>query len=336
MVRSLLTHLLGRVPRKASAVAPVVSSLRVVEQPEASGRASLTFVQHRTNVFNLGDFLSSPRHYFTFTPIASGKPTLVVGGGVFGNYEQLRQRMAPAAIDGMVKVAWGIGLSKKLDGAHSGQLVEMGRHFDFARTRDPAFASHEVPFCPCASVFNGIADIVPGKRTGVLLNFDPRASGEAPLALINGFSSNVVGSNAVSEADFRMLFAETSHIVTNSYHTAYWGLLTGRSVGIVGFSTKYRNIAAMFGLDTSYVDYPKGDGIALKQAIADVLKHGRFVKIENPEGVKQHFRDLNMAYARSLVEAGIFARVEPIADSQAQLHLRNREIFADYILADAS
>lgn len=321
-----------------SKASEVISSYRVTRLKEESEglppeSTDVAFVHHRTTVFNLGDYLSSPRHYFKFTPTLSKRPVVVVGGGVFGNFQRLREGTAAIDIDSRVKVAWGVGISNKNEGADSSKLFEVGRSFDFITTRDADNASEAMPFCPCASVMNAIAEMPVGTKTGILLNFDPRASGADPLEMLSTFDKKlVVGTNAVSESDFRTLFGRTSHIVTNSYHTAYWGLMSGRSVAIVGFSSKYESIKAMYGLDYDIYRYKKGDGEGLRQAIATALSEGRFVKLDNGPDYREKFRDLNKQYAARLVEAGIFARIEPVVDDGETLSRRNGEVFRDYIL----
>lgn len=289
-------------------------------------------MHHRTTVFNLGDYLSSPRHYFRYTPTAAGRPVAVVGGGVFGNYERLRMGTSVIDMDNRIRVAWGVGLSNKNAGDDSSKLIEVARSFDYITTRDPDNASDAMPFCPCASVMNSIAEMPVGTKTGILLNFDPRASGPNPLEMLASFKDMVVGTNAVSESDFRTLFGRTSHIVTNSYHTAYWGLMSGRSVAIVGFSSKYESIRAMFGLDPAIYRYKKGDGEGLGSAIATALADGKFVRLENGPDYREKFRDLNRQYAAKLVEAGVFAKIEPIVDGEEPLSRRNGEVFRDYVL----
>lgn len=314
----------------------IVSAFRLVGQDgEPAATAPVAFMHYRTSVFNLGDYLSSPRHYFRFTPRAGGRPVAVVGGGVFGRYERIRVPGAPIDIDNRARVAWAVGLSLKgADGGGIERLAEMARSFDAVSTRDPDHTSEAVTFCPCSSVLNGIVDIPPGERTGILLNFDPRASGRNALAMLATFRDVVVGVNAVSERDFRRHFGRCGRIVTNSYHTAFWGLLSGREVAIVGFSSKYDSIRAMFDLPLPPRHYAMGNAESLRSAIAGALAEGPFARLDDAPGWRRRFRELNLRYAARLVEAGLVERIDPIVDDDDSLDQRQGEIFAEYVLRE--
>ena len=314
----------------------IVSSFRMAGQDgEPAATAAVAFLHYRTSVFNLGDYLSSPRHYFRFVPAAGSRRVAVIGGGVFGRYERIRGPGAAIDIEGRARVAWAVGLSLKgADGGGVERLAEMARSFDAVSTRDPNHVSDAISFCPCSSVLNGIVDIPPGDRTGILLNFDPRASGRDPLAMLESFRDVVVGGNAVSERDFRRYFARCGRIVTNSYHTAFWGLLSGRAVAIVGFSSKYDSLREMFGLTRAPRRYAMGDGDSLQAAIGGALDEESFQSLDEPEVWRARFRDLNRRYADQLVAAGLFERIELIADDDDALDRRQAEIFADYVLRE--
>lgn len=322
--------------RPAAESHEIVSAFRLVGQDDQPAAASaVAFMHYRTSVFNLGDYLSSPRHYFRFVPRPSGRPVAVIGGGVFGRYERLRGPAAAIDIDQRARVAWAVGLSLKGDvGGGVERFVEMARVFDAISTRDPDHASEGVPFCPCSSVLNGIVDLPPGDRTGILLNFDPRASGRNPLAMLGTFRDVVVGVNAVSERDFRRLFARCGRIVTNSYHTAFWGLLSGREVAIIGFSSKYDSIRAMFDLPLMPTRYAMGDAESLREAIASALRTNSFVSLDDAAAWRERFRGLNRHYAERLVAAGLFEQIEPIVDNDEALDRRQAEIFAEYVLRE--
>lgn len=313
----------------------IVSSFRLAGQDgEPAATSPVAFLHYRTSVFNLGDYLSSPRHYFRFVPKADGPSVAVIGGGVFGRYERIRGPGEQINLDKRSRVAWGVGVSLK--GEHGGveRLTEMAKSFDAITTRDFDHVSQNVPFCPCSSVLNSIVDIPPGEHTGILLNFDPRASGRDPLAMLATFRNVVTGVNAVSERNFRRYFARCGRIVTNSYHTAFWGLLSGRAVAIIGFSSKYDSLQSMFGLPVAPRRYAMGNAESLRTAIADALADNDFVSIADAPSWRHRFRDLNRQYADRLVEAGLFERIDPIVDDDDSLDQREAEIFAEYLLRE--
>lgn len=334
--RSLLNPKYSDAFRSSPESHKIVSSFRLAGQNGQSAAASpVAFLHYRTSVFNLGDYLSSPRHYFRFVPRDGGPKVAVIGGGVFGRYERIRDTGKRIGLDTRARVAWGVGLSLKgADGGGVERLAEMAKSFDAVTTRDPNHVSAEVPFCPCSSVLNGIVDIPPGQHTGVLLNFDPRASGQNPLAMLATFPDVVTGVNAVSERDFRRHFARCGRIVTNSYHTAFWGLLSGRAVAVVGFSSKYDSIQSMFRLPKGPRRYVMGDAISLRNAIAAAMAENDFVSLADAHIWREHFRDLNRQYADRLVARNIFARIEPIIDDDDALDDREAEIFSEYVLRE--
>lgn len=336
-----MANAFARIFSRKRDVADVVSSYRLATQhPDlavpGAELSKLAFVHHTTSVFNLGDYLSSPRHYFRFVPKPSGRPVVVIGGGVFGSYDYLRKNVAGLDLEARCRVGWGVGLSAKSADAAAGKMDAFSARLDFNATRDPELASDKALFCPCSSVFNAITEIPRGSEVGILLNYDTRASGSDPLALLAGYDGKVVGTNAVSESDFRNLFARTGHLVTNSYHTAMWGLLSGRSVGIVGFSSKYANILNMFGLTGGYNRYEKGDGDGLRKAIDRVLAENLFIAAPDWADRRERFRALNLGYAQKLVEQGVFERVDRVPDDQRSLDRRMAEVLRRNVLFGVS
>lgn len=319
----------------------VTSSYRIAEQHRQLGvpgtdLTRLAFIHHTTTIFNLGDYLSSPRHYFRFTPSSHGKPIAIVGGGVFGSYRQLQRKVTSVDLDKRCKIGWGVGISAKGSDTISDKMISFSNEMDFNATRDPDLATEKSPFCPCSSVFNAITEIPKGAEIGIILNYDPRASGDDPLKLLSNYENKIVGTNAVSEADFRNIFARTGHLITNSYHTAIWGLISGRSVGIVGFSSKYANVMSMFGLPDSYVRYEKGNGVELRKAIDRILSENLFVRAPDYGDRLLEFRRINLNYARTLVDAGIFDRIDLVPDDQHSLARRMSEVFRRNVLFGVS
>jgi hypothetical protein len=310
------------------------ASYRVVIQNDGHARFApdIVFVHHRTSIFNLGDYLSSPRHYFKFALQPGSNPVAVIGGGVFGSYDKLIKNVADMRLDERTRVGWAVGLSQNVEDTGTDKIERLSRSFHYLTTRDHGFATASTPFCGCASVMGSIPDILVGTKTGILLNFDPHASGQNPLKMLDEFPEYVVGSNAISERDFRFLFAQTSHVVTNSYHTAFWSLLSGRSVGMVGFSSKYDNIKSMFDLPQQHERYAKGDGEGLKRGIQSILQHGNFMKLADPEAQKERLRGLNRDFANRLVSEGAFAAIRVVPDDENSISKRSREIFGQFVL----
>lgn len=335
-MRNAIKRLLGR----HNDGPEVVTSYRIAAQHPALGvpeadLSRLAFIHHTTSIFNIGDYLSSPRHYFRFVPVPGGRPVAVIGGGVFGNYGIVRKKTQVIDIDNRCRVGWGIGLSVKGGVSIREKMDAFSASLDVNATRDPELSSEKVQFCPCSSVFNSLTDLPPGREVGILLNHSPKVSGGNPLSLHARYENLVVGGNALSENDFRALFARIGHLVTNSYHTAMWGLLSGRSVGMIGFSSKYTNVLKMFGIAGDYQHYEKGDVDGLVKSIDRVISENLFVSAPNAAERREEFRRINLAYAGKLVEQGVFQRVDLVPDDQRALERRNAEVFRTHVLASA-
>ena len=50
-------------------------------------------------------------------------------------------------------------------------------------------------------------------------------------------------------SNFVDIFQNNQHIITNSYHAAYWGLLSGHNVTLLGYSSKFTSLLKIFNLD---------------------------------------------------------------------------------------
>src|SRR5690606_19836691 len=93
---------------------------------------------------NIGDYLCSPRHYFSFQqPV---EDLHVVGGGVFVGFaiESLKKRKIPFD----KSVLWGVGQSLRELSAAAGQVSELPFKEWGIRDKDWVAAEH---FLPCVS-----------------------------------------------------------------------------------------------------------------------------------------------------------------------------------------
>ena len=209
----------------------IVSSSRIARQANSNefpNRPDIVFVNHRTNVFNLGDYLEQPETLFQMTPSATGLPVAVVGGGVYGSYSEIKKKTPALDMDGRVEIAWGVGLSRKDRKPGDSPLKELAESFNFISTRDRISLASGSRFAPApASSTASLTCRSEPKRVFFSISSARERPGAARL-LASYEDNYVVGSNAISENDFRSLFGRTSHIVTNSYHTAYSGPALGK------------------------------------------------------------------------------------------------------------
>lgn len=266
---------------------------------------------HYGETGNIGDLLCSPRHYFEFD---SARPALIVGGGASNNFFCGRARRQDAS----VRIAWGIGQSWTF-GAKSSPVDRMlkttMRRLTYVRasTRDPSLASDQLPLVPCVSVFHPVTETAAGTDVVVFLNANQKVSGAqaAPgpaASRIHGEA--LVATNGLAPDAFLGCFRRAGTIVTNSYHAAYWGLLSGRSVHIIGYSSKFTNLAALFGFPESAVlQVARGDGDGLKRAIANTATRAP-LRLERADLVRARFRKHNLDFARTLRAVGITASLK--------------------------
>lgn len=259
---------------------------------------SIEFLTDTPALPNLGDTLCSPRHYFAFSSEAS---VVIAGGGAFNDLAVKKASKLPADI----RIAWAIGQSWRFGTAP--QPFDLGavrRTYARATTRDPLAACDAIPLLPCVSVLHPIVDSAPGAACGLFLNLAEAASGARTHASLAAAAERqpglVTGTNALDAAAFMALFARTGTVTTNSYHVAYWSLLSGREVRLIGYSSKFINLLRLFGLNPeALVRYDRGDAGQLADAIV-AAEGARPLSLPRPAAVRDAFRDANRAFAAAL------------------------------------
>lgn len=257
-------------------------------------RKPVEFVSRTPRIPNIGDALASPSRYFEFTP-AAGQRLTIIGGGAFTNFAVSLAEKYEAP-----RVLWSVGRSIPFGEEREPiDLMAVHRLFQVATTRDPESAGNGVGLLPCVSCLHPICDLPPGDETGVILNADPKVS--------DGVQAGI--TNALPEPEFMAAFARLGRIVTNSYHAAYWGLLSGREVAVIGYSSKFQSLLTLCGIDGAPAPYRKGDGNALTKAIEAARRGDGFVRAASAGLTLPLFRRRNIEFANELAEAGIFLSV---------------------------
>jgi hypothetical protein len=263
------------------------------------------FVHHSATA-NIGDILTSPRHYFHFK---SNVGTLaIVGGGAFA--ELAVPYASQEAADAYV--LWAVGRSSRPEVAE--KEIDYGlalRFYKACSTRDPEDAIRGVELVPCASVLHSICDLPVGDSTGLILNGHPDVSGQDLQDTIIRYSQRdglIVTTNELKEAEYLRAFSQMKCIVTNSYHAAYWALLSRRTVALLGYSSKFVSLYRLFGLDpTNIVTYRRDGGADFERALTETFRDPPYVQLSNAAKTKQHFREINLNFAQSLAAEGIVA-----------------------------
>jgi hypothetical protein len=255
---------------------------------------------HKTHTGNLGDLLCSPRYYFEFEP---GKANRVIGGGVQTKLILGKHDAPPRSI------LWGVGCTGNI------KENEIADCKDFLAwgIRDRLLVENEKNFLPCVSVLHPMLDLPMPKKEKTLLyiNADPRISSIRSLNKIRTIASkNHVDmlTNRASEKKFRKCLSQSTHIISTSYHGAYWGLLSGRSVTLIGYSFKFKSLLNIFGLESEFIRFSKGNQESFLKAIRHALSKGTKLALYDSESVKSKFREKQHLYARHLEKDGIFKK----------------------------
>lgn len=272
--------------------------------------------EHKTHTGNLGDLLCSPKYYFDFEP---GEANRVIGGGVQTSYILGKQTTPPHS------VLWGVGCTgnvKKSEKARCRDVLAWG-------IRDRLLVKDEKNFLPCVSVLHPMLDLpLPtSERTLLYINADPRISTLATLKKIKEIASkNNVSllTNRASEKKFVEHLATSTHIISTSYHGAYWGLLSGRSVTLIGYSFKFKSLLNIMGLESNYIRFSKGDQESFMNAINHALKNGDKLSLSEPDLLKRKFREKQHRFAGLLEQNGIMEKCRFKLEKDT-LHLMNKQ-----------
>lgn len=285
--------------------------------------SSVTFIHHHPSVYNLGDDLCSPKHYFEF--VNPRAPMAIVGGGVFadlGLAALARHQIPPSNA-----ILWGAGQSVKRSG-HEPALVSELPYADWG-LRDIDHLKDPDRFLPCVSCLHPMLDVAPqSDRTLLFLNADPRVTGAAEqvelqkLAASQGWDFLL---NSCTAQQFESRLAVASRVLTNSFHGAYWGWLSGREVGLVGYSSKFVSLARAMGIDHRLVlryekprkaawilNWLRPDSMSLSALMREMaLIDDSCTRLIDPDALRQRFRNINLKFAQRQQEAGIVGAMVP-------------------------
>lgn len=271
----------------------------------------ILFLRNRPRKFNLGDFLCTPLHYFdfgarahqtrTFLPKSGFK--VILGGGAYNDLGVGQD------VDKATTVAWGIGSS--VHGETSAPTNGDHLPYFLYGLRDIDALEDPTKVLPCVSCLHPFTDVKPGTKLGIFLNFDKGITDSDTLKTIAlKFKQEAVFcTNNVGEHDFMKSFGEVGTVITNSFHVAYWSLLSGRSVSIIGYSSKFRSLLKLMGLDPSYIlNYKVTDQRDLTNAV-EICAKGEY-RVQAPDARERLMfcREKNMAFAKKCVESGFTER----------------------------
>lgn len=276
--------------------------------------------EHITHTFNLGDELCSPKHYFNFR---ARDELSIIGGGVQTKYILGEKQPSSKAI------LWGAGCT----GSTQKDLKASCNGFLKWGIRDRVLVDNKSNFLPCVSSLHPMLDIPSPEinRSLLYVNADPRIYTLLSLKKTKDAAAKnnaLFLTNRAPERKFINYLTQSTHIITNSYHGAFWGLLSGRSVTLMGYSFKFRSLVDIMGIQDQIIRFDKGDQNSLLYATMQALQNSQSQRLENPEQLKNNFRNKNLEFAESLVKDGILEgfslKVEPgnpnlISDNRTEI-----------------
>ncbi len=212
---------------------------------------------YRKNPNNAGDLYSSPIHYFpelgkievdifdfknsaenTITSLISNN-SLVIGGGGLLNRKSFQfqiEAFEKLRAHGKKTVLWGVGHNSKYkkDFRKLNQYNVNTENFGLAGTRDYTLSPTWVP---CVSCMHPIFDSKSSstQETGIILH-DKTYSKSKVLSRFDGLP---LISNTEDLETFVSFIQNSEHIITNSYHAMYWGILLEKKVLVIPNSSKF-------------------------------------------------------------------------------------------------
>jgi hypothetical protein len=272
----------------------------------------ITFVHHEPRIFNIGDYLCSPKHYFYFiNPINN---LYIIGGGIFPSFA--RKYLKKNNLKKNQVILWGIGESNSKN--FIPQKLKMDKGFLQVGIRDILSVEQEY-FLPCVSCLHPMLDLnILGKGTVLFLNADI----EVTINIDSNFYQKLldkknwsIAFNNCTEEQIIDIFQNNQHIITNSYHAAYWGLLSGHNVTLLGYSSKFTSLLKIFNLDDNLlIKITRGDNNSILEVLENIDYLDNSYKLTDAKLVLKEFRNKNINFINKLKEKSIITDFKLIKD----------------------
>ncbi|MCB1911178.1 MAG: hypothetical protein H6948_18030 [Zoogloeaceae bacterium] len=278
--------------------------------------SDVIFIHKQPPLRNIGDELCSPRHYFD---LRSARERLaVVGGGVFADFGE--RDLARRGLTAQDAVLWGVGRSLKR-GSDSLERIATLPHLAWG-LRDIDGVADPERFLPCVSCLHPMLDAGAGQDgTLLFVNAEPRvtpADGETALRALAAARGWQFLQNDCSDQAMRDALRGNRRVITNSFHGAYWSLLSGHDTFVTGYSSKFVSLFRAFGLDPQpIVRYEKPRklgfcgrlrgraGAGLLNGVVQAVDENRVVRLADSRAMLAAFRERNLAFAQALVAEGV-------------------------------
>jgi len=273
-------------------------------EPDYDPVANVRFIHAKPKHGNLGDDLCSPKHYWD---IRAKERINIIGGGADSSMSLHRSDFL--SLDFNKTVVWGVGRSVK-GLSHAGQVDTLPFVLWSCRDQDAVADKY---FVPCVSCMHPMLSIsAEGDETLIYMNVDGRVTPRSVERQLQSHRSreNILFNNC-TQIDFSRALASSSKIITNSFHGAYWGLLSGREVALIGYSSKFYSLYKFMGLDVNkIIPVKKGDSVSLINALNVLRAGGYFQSLPDYETKKNECIDLNLRFAESFAKLGLVNKIE--------------------------
>ena len=227
----------------------------------------LQFIYNQPPVRNIGDDLCTPKRFFSFTP--TDRPLTIVGGGAYSDFAL--ETLASRGISPSNAVLWGTGLSLQKHRPHLDRITELP--YAAWGLRDIDRLADTARFLPCVSCLHPMLDApILGNGTLLFVNADVTVTHRAERRRLVALAAErgwLFLQNDCSEAEMQSALQQCRRVVTNSFHGAYWSLLTGHEVKLLGYSSKFVSLLRGFGIHDEHLGrYRKpGDKSFLSQLV---------------------------------------------------------------------
>lgn len=265
----------------------------------------VTFVHKSPKHGNIGDYLCSPRHYFEFSAIKEN--VKILGGGAYKNFGLDKLSKEGWAAEDVI--LWGVGNSSPLERWRDTPLIESMPYVAWG-VRDIDALVDVSHFLPCVSCLHPRLDAMnsdSGVDVLLFMNIDSAVTSQEDRKALDVYAKQKgwrLVFNNCSENVIWDEIAGAKEIITNSYHGTYWGLLAGRRVACLGYSSKFRSVLSGMGLDCSLlIECKKGGGVV--KAIETAGLGHNWNKLETPAEVLRDYRRKNIDFAENLYSMGL-------------------------------
>lgn len=212
---------------------------------------------YRKNPNNAGDLYSSPINYFPklgnievdifdfknseengIASVISGN-SLVIGGGGLLNRKSFQFQMETfekLGARGKKTVLWGVGHNSKSrkDFKKLERYNINPANFGLTGTRDHSLTPNWVP---CVSCMHPLFDSKSASRQEIGIILHEKTYNKARI--LSEFEGVPLISNTTDLETYVSFIKDSEHIITNSYHAMYWGILLEKKVLVIPNSSKF-------------------------------------------------------------------------------------------------